>query len=492
MLDLGYRIVDIEFLGVLGVAVALALLVAPGARLNTLFRVATTSAAAFLITQTYLVRVVDPLLSGYLLVAIASICWLFRTHVVLILGAGCLAMLGSSAAIGLVRGLQLQPPPQSYAGTVDRPSVVHLILDEHGGPGSLPSDMFSPEEIGRATASFSRHGFRLFTNARSTQRWTQESLASAMNGDVTPPEGSLLHGRPEHRMTRNRYLERFVDSGYRARVIQTSFLDLCSRRVRQGGNCFSYPHYTAGVLHDLDLPAGDRALVLASLADRALRTTYRNFLYQTFRDSDNGAAFGRWLRKHAQWRLQGLVSARVLPFIADELAALPRGVVYVAHLLLPHHPYVFDGQCRVTPMSTWIEPDFLLTPYTASLRAARYRLYYEQMLCTNDMLGELISVIDGNPALRDATVIVHGDHGSRLAPTVYSQLSTSYDQASYDSDWLGTLFAVRKPGWDAGLDDRQANLTELLWMAIDAADTLPGSQPLAESTGPAGTANAAN
>jgi len=78
---------------------------------------------------------------------------------------------------------------------------------------------------------------------------------------------------------------------------------------------------------------------------------------------------------------------------------------------------------------------------------AGHRRHLQQVLCLTSDIGRFIDKIDRNPALRDATVIIHGDHGARISIPDYKDRNLDgYGKSEFERDMRGTFFAVRIPG----------------------------------------------
>ena len=81
--------------------------------------------------------------------------------------------------------------------------------------------------------------------------------------------------------------------------------------------------------------------------------------------------------------------------------------------------------------------------YTKAPRSVRYPLYVEQVLCTQAYVDRILRAIDGNTNLRDAVVIIHGDHGSRIG---YNDRDHWIEEGGsigeFERDWRAALLAV--------------------------------------------------
>jgi hypothetical protein len=107
------------------------------------------------------------------------------------------------------------------------PVLLHVILDEHIGIEGLPAA--APEAAGLRQdlqSFYVQNGFRLFGGAYSEYLHTVNAIPHILNFGTEQPWTS------EHRegatVDRNRYFDRLGQLGYRVRVYQSDFLDLCA------------------------------------------------------------------------------------------------------------------------------------------------------------------------------------------------------------------------------------------------------------------------
>jgi arylsulfatase A-like enzyme len=92
-----------------------------------------------------------------------------------------------------------------------------------------------------------------------------------------------------------------------------------------------------------------------------------------------------------------------------------RDTLFFAHLLTPHYPYVYraDGSLR-TPHE-WASDDRLgIGPDDRKEYQARYERYGEQVRYVNRQIAGLLAPLRASGHYDSATIIIHGDHGSRI------------------------------------------------------------------------------
>ena len=143
-------------------------------------------------------------------------------------------------------------------------------------------------------------------------------------------------------------------------------------------------------------------------------------------------------------------------------------MVFFAHVILPHNPYVYDEECEVRPARLW---RFSRNHWNESrhknspeLRRIRYADYLAQVACVGVMIDGLLAALEDAGVLKDVMIVFHGDHGSRVNlvdPAVEGD--KSYGSARDYVDQYSTLFAVRLPhGKNAGYDNKLRPIQELL------------------------------
>jgi hypothetical protein len=148
-----------------------------------------------------------------------------------------------------------------------------------------------------------------------------------------------------------------------------------------------------------------------------------------------------------------------------DLSHARRGELFVAHLMLPHSPYIYDADCRLLPLDQWRERR---TVMTAETRTELYARYARQLSCTTRLVRQMLDAIP-EEVRSDSIVIVQGDHGSRLAlanpPLPEGKEMTAEDYR----DTQLALFAVRSPWLEAGDDDRFSPITCIFKSLVDGA-----------------------
>jgi hypothetical protein len=146
----------------------------------------------------------------------------------------------------------------------------------------------------------------------------------------------------------------------------------------------------------------------------------------------------------------------------DDIAEAPRGVAYVVHLLIPHSGYLYSDECALVDPLLWEKldrgEDHLYSPQD---RANLYPRYLNQVVCANRQMQSLFAELKRLGVYDEATIIVHGDHGSRTGERPFI---TDDPDAMTDADRLdhyATLLAIKTPGVTPGLQGEPVALQHL-------------------------------
>jgi hypothetical protein len=472
----GYGLFHAEVIAVLLVMAGLALLSGAIAAMSPALQAATLAGLLTLFVDFQFDPPKGTIGSAFTLLVLTSVLWFLRAHaariVTLMTGTVLASSLLMPAPSAAMEGAESLPSDGQTSASAELPLILHLILDEQIGFEGMPAGL-TPAAFERdVRAFFERHGFLLFGRAYSEYWDTQESIPHLVNlhpGGYVP---SLLAPgtRSKWAVTSNEYFNRLARLGYAIRVHQSDYLDLCADPMAVP-RCRTYAATSLRPIAPLALPASQKARLVAGMYLK------QSNLYLTLR--------GVYTRKRLRvaptivlpawnWerdRVGPLASTSMLDAVANDLSTARRGDFIMAHLLMPHFPYVYDANCGLRQPEEWIErwdrdaPAGVIN--TTGSRAKRYTLYFEQASCVLKKLDKLMTAIP--PSLRrDAIVIIHGDHGSRLPLIAPVLPGGSHLSASDYTDSYSTLFAVRSPHIAGGYDRRLAPITCLMRTLVDS------------------------
>lgn len=348
------------------------------------------------------------------------------------------------------------------------PTILHIVLDEQIAIGGIPPEF---DERGRVRRELGRAylelGFHVFERAFSRHFTTPPSLSHLVNlsgGD----QSFEFYDADEKRVTRNAYFQEMSRRGYRIHVFQTDYIDFCRSTGEIAlASCVTYTLESVTAIESTELGIVDKARTIAgmfvqlSYLLKEWRHGYDDFVLDM---ADAGITLPAWPFRAA--RMSTVSSRQMLPILEEELSKARAGSLYFAHLLVPHFPYAYDRHCRLRPSPvewlTYKAPSLRPTRNSRGTRAERYPLYLEQVECTTRLVSEMLRRLFAGGRLRDAIVIIHGDHGSRINLTTPNQANMHRMGPADYTDAFSTHFAYRSPSVSAGLDRRSIALDEIL------------------------------
>ncbi len=406
-------------------------------------------------------------MTATLLVALGLVFFL-REHTNKVLIGAFLAMLFSTFIIGNLespaRGSPVAAAPGSDGDAL--PIIVHLVLDEHMGLGGMTSRLPGGRSIRNELREFyARSGFRLFSHAYSQYFETSSSLASAMNFDVSGlTQKYLTERRYGFSLDRNEYLRIIADLNYRINIYQSNYFEFCKLKEVKIQKCTTYKPDYIDADEIKNSPLSERVLLIINMYYSSLAITK---LTKLLEPPLNGwlSLRGVNLPRLGLWhgRVGPIAVAPTLDQMAKDISRATGGTLFFAHLLIPHYPYVYTPTCTVrSPFSSWSLRHLDDGTNTAASRRQRYIEYFDQVRCTVRKLELLFDAMKRNGSYKDAIIVLHGDHGSRinLAKPNAAEMSTM----SIDDyiDGYSTLFALKAPGVPPGVDRRMLPLSQLL------------------------------
>lgn len=326
------------------------------------------------------------------------------------------------------------------------PPVLHLVLDEQIGLEGIPDSIEGGAQL-RADLSnlFRRFGFTVYERAFSQYSESQLSLASLVNGEVFLQRPDYVRSSlTGYSVDSNRWLSSLAAQGYSLRIYQSGWIDFCDASDFQPDYCYTYPTNSVSSLLDYDLgPVAKTRLILP----RLFKGTFDIF-------------------QSSEPQLSALSTLSTLERVARDIRSHQSGSAFFVHLMLPHYAYIFDAACRPRPaIETWAnvgDLGFRAAQFnTDEERKFKYPLYFAQVRCLMGALDDLFQEMEELGILDRATVIVHGDHGSRLATKSF-RFVDPLDLTDRDViDLFSTLLAIHRPGGEAATIPEQVSLQEV-------------------------------
>jgi hypothetical protein len=366
-------------------------------------------------------------------VGLSLVCWALRTHlkniVVAVFGTIVLTTLALPTATG-GEPVESGAPPAVVDATL--PPVIHVILDEHIGLAAVPSEIEGSVAAGEAVRSVYRD-FAIYDRAYSRFAETAYSLASLMNGGAEGNAAELLEQQPAGwTLLQNGWFEELARRGYAIRVYQSAWLDMCANA--SVASCYTYPLFSPNAIQRSSLSTSARLGVLTT----------------------------KLLMSETLPQLSPLASVEAMARFQADLAEAPHGVAYVVHLLLPHSGYLYRKDCSLADPAEWRSgPTGEDHQYSPAERAGLYRLYLAQLACAAGRVETILDQLRRLGVYDEATVIVHGDHGSRIGERPHLHTPVQQLTGRDILDHYATLFAVKAPDIAPGARGEPAELQDV-------------------------------
>jgi hypothetical protein len=348
--------------------------------------------------------------------------------------------------------------PRTAFARSDLPVILHVVLDEHIGLDGVPRELPEGAAFARWLAdAWTGQGFRVYAGAYSEYFDTRNSIANLLNFSSHDDDWAHLAEEQQkpYVLTESAYFRLLAARGYRLRVYQSDYMDFCRLPGLSYAACIKYRANSITALRRAGLGVPERV----------------QFILNSF------LATSSYLKRltalvdyQAVSRVGPLAVLPVLQRLEGDLRQAAPGDAFFAHLLLPHYPYALDESCRVrADIDEWLYNAVSQNPAstnTEASRAQRYPRYFAQIRCQQRLLERLFDAMKQAGVWDDALVMVHGDHGSRIAITepraAYASRLTERDLR----DGFSTLFAVRKAGMAAGVAPGARALPHLLREAL--------------------------
>ncbi len=366
-----------------------------------------------------------------------------------------LKLTGVAAVAQVITAVVTAPPVNTLkeydAAGSNRPAVVHLVFDEHGGIGAFPQDIIPAEEIDAMVQGYVSRGFVVFRHAYTIDKATRPSLRRVL---------ALRPGRKHYRSVFDQ-----IGKKWAVDVTHTQYLNL-SGALRGKPYVARHQMYNQSIPSDSIASSGlsleDRAWVMGSLVSNWFRRSVDSPVAKIYLRE---VPFARRMVKSAARKIHSMVSQYIFAEMSDRLIREGRrGTYYFAHQLFTHSPFVLDRNCNVLPVKQWASGLYRSSGLKRMLkmRRDRYQRHFEQASCAAQSAFRLIDGLMARPDMADTVFLIHSDHGSRLAirdPKKHKE--GVYDKRDYERDMRGSFIALKIPGMEGGIVDQPVRLDYL-------------------------------
>lgn len=377
-----------------------------------------------------------------------SVAYLAGRRISLILGAGFATIICVAAVLPVEsRPEQLvvnkQPLTEMNKGRHKLPLILHLVLDAHIGLEGLPPEIPEAQAFKKKLKSFYlKNGFKIYGSAYSQYFDTGGSLSQVFNLHIGDYSQSRNAGQLE-------YLRKLEEKGYRINTYGTYSINHCSDTRINYASCYFYDALSISHVNSLNLKTSEQLIVLVK------SFLYRSLIYQKlFAEVEKLRKGHSWIARmvpHVDWemnvRTQPVTSMHAINALSSALHQAKHGDMFLAHLLLPHAPYIYSNDCKAKGLNEWYNRVPLTGVNTHETRQKFYLSYIQQALCTLAKVQEIFEILAQRNLLDEAIIIVHGDHGSRINLVEPSTRNISNPMSNSDlRDGFSTIAAIKIPG----------------------------------------------
>lgn len=352
---------------------------------------------------------------GLFLVPILSVSYGLRRKIHQIIWVGLFSMwaLTTVKFILVPEPLTRSDVNQSRQAKTDQPNILVLILDEYIGIEGIPLINQAAIDLKeRMRNDYVRQGFEVYGKAHSNYYKTQYSIPSILNYALVGEDHFKLQDS-------NRFFQRLIEQGYALNIYQTSEVDFCGPAKGQYHQCHRFKDNSIGYFKNLPFPARSKVFLILSAFFEAHHSIALRKLYWFL---------SAQLRVLPWGHVESMSAIEMLERINRDLATQNKGTAFLAHLMFPHSPYVYDSECRLKDIRDWDHRMITQDKDREATRRIKQERYLEQVACTHRKLSELIQTMQNTGDFKNATVLFFGDHGSRITT------GTLYDAAK-DNEW---------------------------------------------------------
>lgn len=340
-----------------------------------------------------------------------------------------------------------------------RGPVIHLLLDGFISPEGLPGPEESENLKQEIYSFFEEFDFDLNTRAYSHYYATVDSMTRMLNfrndDENLWQYAFLMH--EDISFEENAWFEILDDLGYQINVYQSEFMDYCSLELNKSINCNTFPiPYLISIHNEIEEKLKITEILFKTLASQSVIAT------EVLRSNNILETWG-----------VSILDERLLQKLSTDITMRPNDA-YFAHVLLPHSPQIFREDCSIdysTPIWLRWTVEGGLVGNSPEKRVDRYKRMVPQFKCALNTLEKFFNHLKQHEIYDNATIIVHGDHGTSAyirSPSIYNEaLLSNRDML----ETFSTLFAVK---WPDGKYRENTNVESLNVLLAQTAIRLTG------------------
>ena len=351
---------------------------------------------------------------------------------------------------------------------------IHLIVDEFMAPAAFPDDVSGARELrARLYRFFEKFDFVVWDHAFSRHYMSGWSIPDMLNYKLsftnTADGAEDFVGRATDLRNAAPYFHELSSRGLRVNVFQTQHMDFCGTEyVARCQSLESFNPFSEylGEMGDLKLIYMLRTLHKAALL--IPNSYFVNYLALAANKMP-------WSDPDVPVWLDGYAFPKWFDAITESITKAKGGESFFVHVLVPHAPYVLDEFCNYKgkPESSYElgkRYGYTDRAKSAKQRVRHYQRYFSQTHCVLNKLEDLMLALEAAGKLDDATIIINGDHGSRISEAFYVEHMNDDDSVVN----YAALFSIKSPGVPARIDGEFASIQDLFarFMGVDVSQNL--------------------
>ena len=379
-----------------------------------------------------------------------AVSMLFRRHFPDLLLVVMLALIAGKFVDSHLDRSRFTPEVSGTASEPTKGPLIHILLDGFIGLDGLPN---LPEAGGVKSdiiAFFEHWEFEVYARAYSHYGATLDSMTRALNfrNDSANMFQRAHALRQELAFPQNAWFQALKEDGYPLVVYQTDSVNFCDEETGSVAICKTYPIPNLNSLHEgLENPVTRAKVIFKTLLAQSTLITKLQIDARTLKT----------------WGIS-TYEPRMLVDLASDVPQAP-GNAFFAHILMPHDPLVYREDCSLDySIDSADRYSFVITGQknTTEQRVPRYKNYVAQLRCALNALGAVFTAMQDAGLYEQATIVVHGDHGSSASlvnPSVRNMDLLNYRDLR---EVYSTLFAVRFPDSRFELIDDTLSLNVLM------------------------------
>jgi len=332
--------------------------------------------------------------------------------------------------------------------------LIHILMDGFIGPDGLPLTDESQDLRAEIMAFFEVHEFQVHTRAYTHYSNTADSMTRAFNfrNDDESIYKRMATLREPISFRENSWFRELSNFGYPIVVYQNESMNFCDLVPPVVAHCNIFTIPNLKTIHSDVNDIGTRSVLLA----RAL--------------FGQSTLITKILIKNKMAKSWGVsvYDKQMLARLARDVQLEPDNA-YFAHVLLPHAPMVYRQDCSLDYESeTWMRfpAGIGWVGNSDESRRKRYEKYVLQTKCALRELGTLFKVLQDQGLYEQATIVIHGDHGT--SAYIYKpSVRILNERPNRDlREIFSTLFAVKYPGGSFSVNTQTTSLNVLMAQTI--------------------------